>query len=78
MESIFGVTENKNCLQTVYKVQENSYYFIDISSGKRLLSLSYRTEKIIKISNCASTHDHAICFKTLFLEMFDENKTLIK
>ena len=60
MESIYRVTENKNCLQTVYNVQEYNYYFTDISSEKRLLSLSYRTEKIIKISNCASTHDQFV------------------
>ena len=37
MESIYRVTENENCLQTVYKVQERNSYFIDISPEKRSL-----------------------------------------
>ena len=61
MESIYRVTEDENCLQTVYKVQERNSYFIDISPEKRslvyLIELKILRQLIITLFQNAFSRD---------------------
>ena len=61
MESIYRVTEDENCLQTVYKVQERNSYFIDISPEKRslvyLIELKILRQLIINLFQNAFSRD---------------------